>query len=293
MKRSTDAGETWGNLTLINQWPVFAEEVKFGNPTALFDNQTGKLFLTYTNNTELNNGYRLFYRVSENGGLNWSEPLRLSDTVKGIFGPGHGIQMTRGSYAGRLIVPTYSSAGCFAMYSDDNGETWLMGGTAGYGNECEILELENGTLHMLLRTNVSLGTNHPPQHALYALSSDGGITWTEVLEHSEIPTPIVMGSIARVSSLAEHGTNRIIISYPGSYRSRVRITLYMSYDESETWTEEKILYYGPSGYSELASLSDGSIICLFEYGRVQYSDKIAFVKCDVSWLTDEADTFSG
>ncbi len=215
MKRSTDAGDTWSDLKLINYWSNFNEEVKFGNPTAVFDNETGKVFLTYTNNTQLNNGYRLFYRESDNGGLNWSEPFRLSDSVKGILGPGHGIQMTRGIYAGRLIIPTYSSIGCFAMYSDDNGETWLMGGTAGYGNECEILELENGTLHMLLRTNVSLGTNHPPQHVLYALSDDGGMTWTEVLEHPEIPTPIVMGSIARVSSLAEHGTNRIIISYPG------------------------------------------------------------------------------
>jgi len=294
MKRSTNAGDTWSELMLINQWPNFKDEVKFGNPTVVFDNITGKVFLTYTNNTVLNGAYRLFYRVSNNGGINWTDPIRLNSTVKGTLGPGHGIQMTRGIYAGRLIIPTYSSAGCFVLYSDDHGDSWLVGGSTGYGGECEVEELENGTLHMLLRTKVKLGgINTPPQHALYALSNNGGLTWSDVWEHPEIPTPIVQGSIARVSSLAEHGTNRLIISYPLSYTSRVQMTIYMSYDESETWSEEKIVYQGPSGYSEVAVLSDGSIICLFEYGRVQYSDKIAFAKCTVDWLTDGADSFSG
>ncbi len=279
MKRSPDGGNTWSDIILINQWSSFKDEVKFGNPTAVFDNFTGKVILTYTNSTLENGEYPLFYRLSDDGGLNWSESIPLNSTVKGILGPGHGIQMKNETYAGRLIIPTYNSGGSFVMYSDDHGENWNAGGSTGYGGECEVVELDNGTLHMVLRTKVKLGTNHPPQHVLYALSNDGGLTWSEILEHPEIPTPIVMGSVAGT----ENGT---IISFPDSYYSRVKMTIYLSDDDTESWDYKKTVYYGPSGYSQLATLSDGSIICMFEYGRVQYSDKIAFVKCSVDWLTN-------
>ena len=127
----------------------------------------------------------------------------------------------------------------------------------------------------------------PKETDIYSLSTDGGLTWTPKKMHDYLPEPIVMGSTARLSSSTTSDQSRILTSLPGSYTSRARMTIYMSYDESQTWTEEKILYFGPSGYSELAVLSNGTICCLFERGRVEYSNILTFAQVDLDWLTSD------
>ncbi|MHA1521782.1 MAG: sialidase family protein, partial [Promethearchaeota archaeon] len=287
LRRSIDAGVNWEDMLVLNRWPIPAEEIKFGNPTAVFDNITGQVFLTYTNMSQLNGLRTLFYRVSSDGGATWTSPVRLNGTDRSVLGPGHGIQLTVGSYAGRLIIPAYDRNGSYVIFSDNDGETWEYGENVGYGNEHEVLELDNGTLYMSLRTRVGVSSVHEPFDRLYALSSDGGQTWTEEKMHSYLPEPIVMGSTARLSSSATSDQSRILTSLPGSYTSRVKMTIYMSYDEAQTWTEEKIIYFGPSGYSELAVLSDGTICCFFERGRVEYSDILTFAQVDLAWLLSD------
>ena len=46
-----------------------------------------------------------------------------------ILGPGRGLQIQNGAYAGRLIVPVYYQAAPDAevIYSDDGGRTWKHG----------------------------------------------------------------------------------------------------------------------------------------------------------------------
>jgi hypothetical protein len=287
MRRSIDAGENWEVMEVINRWPTPAEEIKFGNPTAVFDNITGQVFLTYTNMSHLNELKYTFYRVSNDGGASWTSPVKLNCTDRTVLGPGHGIQMTVGSHAGRLIIPAYNRTGSYIIFSDDHGETWNYGGNVGYGNEHEVLELENGTLYMSLRTKVGVSSVHEDFDRLYSMSSDGGLTWTTEKMHSYLPDPIVMGSTARLSSNTTSDRSRILTSLPGSYTSRVKMTIYMSYDESQTWTEEKILYFGPSGYSEIAVLTNGDIFCLFERGRTEYSDILTFVQVDLAWLISD------
>jgi hypothetical protein len=281
IRRSLDAGEHWEDMEVINRWPIPAEEIKFGNPTAVFDHITGQVFLTYTNMSQLNGLRTLFYRVSNDGGATWTSPVKLNGTDRTVLGPGHGIQLTTGTYAGRLIIPAYNRTGSYVLFSEDHGITWNYGENVGYGNEHEVLELKNGSLYMSLRTKVGVSSVHDPFDRLYALSSDGGESWTTEQMHSYLPDPIVMGSVARLSSSA------ILTSLPGSYTSRVKMTIYLSYDEAQTWTEEKILYYGPTGYSELAVLSDGTICCLFERGRVEYSDLLTFAQVDLAWLISD------
>ena len=50
-----------------------------------------------------------------------------------------------GSYAGRLIIPASNRIGSYTIFSDDHGITWNYGANVGYGNEHEVLLLENGT----------------------------------------------------------------------------------------------------------------------------------------------------
>ncbi len=68
------------------------------------------------------------------------------------------------------------------------------------------------------------------------------------------------------------------------------MTIKISYDECNSWTVEKLLYEGPSGYSQIAVHSNQRISCLFECGRIEYSERIVYCEFDIEWLTNGKDT---
>ena len=92
-------------------------------------------------------------------------------------GPGAGIQLQQGKYAGRLIIPCdhmrqktgRSKYWSHVIYSDDHGRTWQIGGIAGdMNNECEAVELADGKLMLNMR-NWAGGKNR-----VVAISENGG-----------------------------------------------------------------------------------------------------------------------
>jgi sialidase-1 len=80
-------------------------------------------------------------------------------------------------------------------------------------------------------------------------------------------------------------------SAPG--RSRQNLTIRMSYDEGHTWPVTKVLEPGVSGYSDLAVLPDGQMICLYENGglgeRSTQTAALTLATFNVEWLTDGRD----
>uniref|UniRef100_H0V9V1 Sialidase-4 n=2 Tax=Cavia porcellus TaxID=10141 RepID=H0V9V1_CAVPO len=72
----------------------------------------------------------------------------------------------------------------------------------------------------------------------------------------------------------------LLYSHPAGHRARIRMGIYLSRSplDPQSWTEPWVIYEGPSGYSDLATL--GSVpgptlafACLFESGsRVSYED---------------------
>ena len=72
------------------------------------------------------------------------------------------------------------------------------------------------------------------------------------------------------------------------------MTVRLSYDECISWQISKVINPGPSAYSCLAVLPEGTIACLYERGdefRNNYInyDKITLAKFNLLWLTDGAD----
>lgn len=70
-------------------------------------------------------------------------------------------------------------------------------------------------------------------------------------------------------------------------------TIYVSKDDGKTWPIRKPLYERPSAYSDLAVLSDGTILCFYEKGvEHRFRDKgrpwayryLALAKFDTDWL---------
>ncbi len=67
------------------------------------------------------------------------------------------------------------------------------------------------------------------------------------------------------------------------------MTLRISYDEGETWTEGKTIYKGGSAYSSMSILANGDIGLFFE--KDNYKEN-AFVRITLEWLTDGTDTYT-
>ena len=70
------------------------------------------------------------------------------------------------------------------------------------------------------------------------------------------------------------------------------MTIRISYDEGKTWRYSKTLRTGPSAYSSMTIMNDGTIGILFEQGEQKIYEKTSFARFNLEWLTDGMDTFN-
>ena len=56
------------------------------------------------------------------------------------------------------------------------------------------------------------------------------------------------------------------------------MTVRASFDDGRTWPVARVLYEGPSAYSDLAALADGSLACLYEAGAKHPYESIVFAR---------------
>jgi len=68
-------------------------------------------------------------------------------------------------------------------------------------------------------------------------------------------------------------------SEPGGKSARENLSIKLSRDDGKTWPVNRTLDAGPSAYSDLAVLPDGTVLCLYEKG----SD-IAAARFGLDWL---------
>jgi sialidase-1 len=305
LKRSTDGGKTWGALQLVSS--DGANTV--GNPVPIVDSSTGRIYLLTTHNlgqdtlSEIINGTSdgtrtIWLQSSDDNGATWTSPAQITSSVKGAgwtwyaTGPGHGIQLTRGAHAGRLVVPANfdspTSNGALEVYSDDHGVTWHMGGLmlSGGGlnpSESSAVELTNGNVYFNSRNR----GGSAPHYRAQAYSTDGGATFANGGIADELVDPIVQGSDVRYSAIDKGGAeNRILFSNPADPADRRRMTVRSSFDETQTWNAGKLINRGPSAYSDLVALSSGSGGLLYENGPSTYHDQITYAGFGTSWLND-------
>ena len=281
MKKSDDSGNTWSDLVTIWDQPGSV----CGNPAPVVDQFTGSIFLLATWNLDKDHESEIINQTSEDtrriyllcstdDGESWSDPLEITDAVKKdnwtwyATGPCHGIQIEKGAYAGRLVIPCdhieavtrkyYSHI----IYSDDQGKTWHPGGITPQDqvNECSVAELTGGQLVLNMRNY-----DRREKTRKVAISKDGGLTWSNIYSDKALIEPVCQASLLRYS-FSDQGTSRLLFSNPAHTDRRENMTLRISYDEGTTWARSMVLFDGPSAYSDLAKLPDGRIGCLYEAG---------------------------
>jgi len=299
LRRSSDGGRTWSGTQLI----LDHDTDRCGSPAVIVDRKTGRIHLlagvAHT---------WVFHFASDDDGVTWSRQPDVTETYEAFksrwpwnrmdTGPGKGIELVRGKYKGRFIMPMWLGiddkqyrAG--VIYSDDRGETWKPGGLIREQNlntnENSIYEGVDGTLWMNVRGGDSRPAVEREPYRMMAKSSDGGITWSKIHRNKSLVTPRCLGSTLRYS-WREEDRNRVLFSNPADKQQRINMTVRLSYDDGKTWPVAKQIFEGPSAYSSLARLPDGSIGLLYERGDRHKYEKMTFARFTLEWLTDGTDS---
>lgn len=297
LRRSDDDGRTWSaTQTVLSGTDGDPNAVATrGNPAPIVDYQTGRIVLLTTMDPGTTSRPRTPYvQFSDDDGKTWSKAKNIGgmidDPAWGWYatGPVHGIQLTRGAHAGRLVAGTNydNGAGQNAgqlVYSDDHGETWHKGATDlrsdATPQEISVVEKVDGGVYAGARNNA--GTSGASRMA--AVSNDGGQTFAAPFATiAGLTTPVVQGSLQRLRAVDQGDKyNRILFASPADPDRRRYLTIRSSFDEGKTWqtvAEGTRITSDWSGYSDLTILDTGEIGLLYEGGTVDARDQIRFAR---------------
>ena len=291
LKRSTDGGRTWSPLSIVYEEGGTAK-VTIGNPCPVIDQSTGAIWLPFCRDNR-----DVLITKSDDDGLTWSTPVDITSAVKNphwgwyATGPGVGIQMKTGKYAGRMVIPCDHRETIdkkpikmsHVLYSDDHGATWRLGGSVGwYTDECQVAELMDGSLLINCRNYWEREGKEPEKGGkrVVSRSADGGETWPELGFDATLVEPVCQASLIAYAG----GEPLLLFSNPASRKERKAMTLRLSSDEGKTWPESLVLHDGPAAYSCLTVLPDGGIGCLYERGEEHSYETISFARVAGEWM---------
>ena len=307
LRRSVDGGKIWT--------PV--QEV--GNDaggSAIVDEQSGDVMM-------VNSGGGYLWRSQDHGKTWEREEIVVKPNPMGHGGPGNvpvstgcsesGITLRHGEHKGRLLMPGRISppqgnnAQEFWMYhyntsiySDDRGKTWQTSGPVQSGTgEGTLAELSNGKIYYNSRCHMCVD-----HRRRIAWSHDGGQMYTDwqvsedlyevgqpfYFKYGSKPSYGCNAGLVRMPLEATGGKDVLLFSTPDDPGgSRVRMTVWASFDRGVTWPVKRLVYESFSAYSSLAAGKDGNIYLLFERGDTKLYEKVAVARFNLEWLVGEQD----
>ncbi|MFI6438699.1 exo-alpha-sialidase [Streptomyces sp. NPDC050759] len=309
LKRSTDGGRTWGPLQVVSEGAGDTH----GNPAPVVDRATGRVLLAETYNTGRTDGGNCrvpcdrvpHLQYSDDDGLTWSASRDLSEEILPprwnawyATGPVHGIQLSHGLHAGRLVFGVnaetwdgsrITDGHAALVVSDDGGEHWRVGATDSWPvaadgtfrqkpSEVTLTERTDGSLLVSGREQDGSDLGHRTQ----AVSLDGGDTFDSPFR--ALPDLYAPQVQCATLDLGE----RILLSCPGDPDRRRTMMIRSSYDGGRTWdTVDRgtVVTTDWSGYSDLAQVDEDTVGLLYEGGAVDARDEIRFARFTENWLT--------
>ncbi|MFB9832624.1 exo-alpha-sialidase [Actinoallomurus acaciae] len=295
LKRSTDDGRTWGPLQVVLPGNGDTRD----NPAPVVDRRTGRIVLMTSYNPVSDvTKRRPFTQYSDDDGATWSAPRDVTDeVVKPLWnswyatGPGHGTQLQHGPHKGRLIVPANHEGDGGALkggpqggnlnYSDDGGLTWKIGADDTRTTndvspgELSTTELADGRIYVNARDN----TGTDPGNRNTTTSSDGGLTFDAPFHTlPKLDAPKVQGSVLRAG-------NTIYLSVPDHPVTREIMAIRTSSDDGQNFQQiGKVIYWGPSAYSDLVDLGSDRLGLLYEAGQTGPYEQIRFARFNTAYL---------
>lgn len=310
LKRSTDGGLTWGPVQLIAD----GGDGTLGNPVPVVDRDSGRISILANSNAKgacppCDRGVHLV--TSEDDGATWSAPREMPHLKRAEWdrfiahGPVHGIQLTRGLHAGRLVVSSSHEMsngtglpvfGNHTYLSDDGGLTWRIGAIVDdfqgrtKPTESTVVELTDGRLYFSAREVASAS----PGVRAFAYSSDGGESYDGYFQTLPTFTTVqVQASLLRLTATDEGDSrDRILISTVAHPGAREVMAIRSSFDEGttwQTWDQGKVFWWGPTAYSDMVEIGtdpvDGVIAGLaYEAGEANPYETIRWARFNEAYL---------
>jgi len=221
-----------------------------------------------------------------------------------------GMTLRFGEHKGRLLMPARiqppngdnaQEYWCYnyntAIYSDDGGKTWQTSGPVQSGTgEGTLAELSDGEVYYNSRCHMAVD-----HRRRIAWSHDGGHMWTDwqVSEHLyEIGEPFYFkygskpsygcnAGLVRMPLEATDGKDVVLFSTPDNPGgSRVRMTVWASFDRCKTWPVKRLVYEGPSAYSSITADKDGILYLLFESAAEKLYERLSLARFNLDWLAE-------
>jgi sialidase-1 len=285
MRKSSDEGKSWGPLTTVAE----NGSLQAGNPAPVVDAMDkrfkhGRIFMVYCTGDapegDVMRGKglrRIWYRTSTDDGTTWSQPVEITASVKlpawrhYATGPGHALQLTHGSHAGRIIVASNHSEGdpqpaggayaAHAFYSDDHGASWHLSDSLAWPGSNESTAAQAGDGTVVLNSRDQSGISRA---RIIAISKDGGAKWDSVVVANDLPDPVCEGSMIVYEGKKEQV---LLFSNAGSTHARSDLTVSVSRDSGRTWPKHTLLLDGPAAYSDLVLMKGGRLGVIWERGN--------------------------
>lgn len=316
LRRSIDQGRTWQQPRLVASSQTYGPG-PISNFVMLGDRQSGTVHALFCHDYR-----RVFHLQSDDDGATFSPPVEITAALAEFrrdypwkviaTGPGHGTQLR----SGRFLVPVWMSDGSgkemgkgklghrpsivSLIYSDDRGRTWRRGEIVcrdgdRFRNPSEtvMVELADG------RVLFNIRSESKQNRRLVSVSPDGVRGWSQPRFDQALLEPVCMASLIRMSWPENGSPSRILFANPDNLENalvrpggnlahdRKRLTVKISSDECRTWPVSKVLEEGPSGYSDLGLLPDGTVLCLYECGMVKgmtTTKAVTLARFNLQWL---------
>jgi sialidase-1 len=286
IRRSPDQGHSWTEIQRVVDFP---ESQSASDPSMIVDQVSGEiiLFYNYMDLDKEKDVYYLHIVKSQDHGQSWSKPEDITSQITKkewhkdfkFITSGRGIQCRNGTLLHCMVNLDH---GLHLFGSDDHGKSWYLIDTPiKPGNESKVVELADGRWMINSRAN---GKGLRFVH----VSSDHGLSWISKPE-PELIDPGCNGSIIRYTSIHDgYEKNRLLFSNAKMKEGRKNLTVRVSYDEGQSWSEGKTIYKGSAAYSSLTVLENGRIGLIFE--KDLYTENL-FVSFSLEWLTDGEDLY--
>ena len=278
VRRSLDNGRTWSEPQTLAEGT--GRKHGFGD-AALVECANGDVVCVFVGGNGLfqstqSDPIRSYVCRSSDKGVTWSEPEDITFQLWGdqatrplcrsyeasFFGSGNGLRLTRGTYAGRIMfaaamkLKNNNRLDNFVVYSDDNGLTWKVSKMAYQGgDEAKLIELVDGRVLISVRQSGARGYNY---------STNGGLEWGTQGRWDCLTANACNGDLLRIAATDRGDSCNILLHSLPNSMNRENVSIFVSYDEGETWQDPVLLFDGPSVYSSLTLLKNGSVGVLLE-----------------------------
>jgi sialidase-1 len=310
LRRSTDGGRTWEPSRMI----AGNGKDLTDNVVAIADRQTGAVHILYQKNY-----LRVFEIDSNNDGRTFTAERDITavfDAFKSEYdwniatpGTGHGIQLRNGRLIASIWIAkgevhpdgtrAHAPAAMATIYSDDHGRTWKRGAIIARDseqikspNETVATQLPDGKVMVNIRSG---GTDHL---RAVSVSEDGISGWSPLHFDPQLFDPTCDAGLLTASASA--GARPVVYfsnpdsrDVPGAldrkWRVRENLTVKVSEDNGQSWSHERVIDPGITGYSDLAS-KDATLLVIYESGSQLGSqtkpDHLTVARVSKAWLME-------